>query len=235
MFNFKISGIAAGIAFILSLLIGLFSGAGFTVIFFKAVIFGGIFFTLSCIVYWLINQFIPELLNPPEDDLGFPSSGSKIDISIGDGPLMGAFPIDNSEMVDDIAGKPSTQARSSYGRAAESQFASLPLDPGENSGYNAYGNVSGDLENLEDIPGTVSDAGMTGRGGFSDTLPDMDGLTDGFTGSAAGMAEENAFDFGNSGRKRSKKSSKKPGMADDFNPKELAQAIQTVLKKDEKG
>ena len=227
MFNFKISGIAAGAAFILSFIIGLFSGTGILVLLLRAFIFAVIFFVLSFLVFWLLAQFMPELLGASEDELGFPSSGSRVDISLGDDSVTGAFPRDNSDNVDDIAGRPSTPAKT----------ASLPLDQGMNAGYNYEEGIEGDLEAADGSPnfGFNSETGKSGKTGSAELLPDIDNFTEETPGSAADVVNTGSVDFDSSTPRRPLSSSRKPGVAGDYNPKELAQAIQTVLKKDEKG
>ena len=218
MFNFKISGIAAGTAFVLSLVIGLFSGSGFLVPLLRALIFAIIFFALSCLIFWLLAQFIPDLLSSPEDDLGFPASGSQVDISV-DGPVSGAFPTDNSELVDDIAGRPSALPKA----------ASLPLDQERNTVYDGDGEVVGDLEAVGD--GEAMEFGS----GSAEAIPELGGESESIPGSAADVDNTGDVGFDSPEPRRPRSSSKKPDMAGDFNPKELAQAIQTVLKRDDKG
>ena len=215
MFNFKTSGIIAGAAFVLSLVIGLFSGSGFLIPFIRALIFAVIFFALSCLIYWLLGQFIPELLSAGEDNLDIPLSGSRVDISV-DGPVSGAFPSDNSESVDDIAGKPS----------ASPKAASSTLDREGNSGYNEEGEV-GDLEAVDD--------GNVMRAGSAEILPDLNEVSENVPGSATDVENTDDIGFDTSEPRKPRSSSRKSDMAGDFNPKELAQAIQTVLKRDDKG
>jgi hypothetical protein len=220
LFNFKISGIAAGAAFIISMVFGLFSGSGILVLLVRALIFAALFFALTCLIIWLTAQFLPELLNPPEDDLGFPLSGSRVDISVGDDRIGGAFPMDNSDIVDDIAGKPSTPLKS----------ASLPLDQMGNTGYNEESGIDSDLDAANSGKGFSS--GISEGGGYAETLPDMDGLTE---SAAADAAVPGSIDFDSSEPRQPLSSSRKSEMAGDFNPKELAQALRTVIKRDEKG
>ena len=226
MFNFKISGIAAGAAFILSVLIGLFSGSGLLIILLRALIFAVVFFGLTCLIFWIIAQFVPELLNAGEDDLGFSLSGSRVDISVGDGNITGAFPSDGSESVDDIAGRPSAPVK----------VMSQGLDQGGNAGYNAEGEELGELEDAGDeLSLGANSGGRSERAGSGDALPEIDGMTDTIPGSAADTENTGEGGLDSSEPRRPKSSSRKSEMAGDFNPKELAQAIQTVLKKDDKG
>ena len=226
MFNFKTSGIAAGAAFILSFVIGLISGAGIAAVLLKAFIFAFLFFAISFFVLWLVAQFIPELLNLSEDEPGFPVPGSRVDINIGDDRIIGAFPSDNSDLLDDIAGRPSTPEKSP---------ASL-LDQGENAGYNEERDIGNDFGVQEDrAMASDFNEGTAKKTGPKELLPDMDGLTDGAPGSAFDGINIGAIGYESSGPRKPKSSSKKSEMAGDFDPKELAQAIQTVLKKDDKG
>ena len=229
MFNFKISGIAAGAAFILSLVIGLLSGSGFLILLLRALIFAILFFALSCLIFWLLAQFIPELLSGPEDDLGFPAAGSRVDISVGGENITGAFPADASESVDDIAGIPSSSLKA----------ASSPLDQEGNTGYNSKGEVAGELGASGDGEAVRAGSGREApeSAGSEDALPDLEGVADAesIAEGAAEGANTDDMGFSSSEPRRPKSSSKKSDMAGDFNPKELAQAIQTVLKRDDKG
>jgi hypothetical protein len=92
--------------------------------------------------------------------------------------------------------------------------------------------VDGELEEIDD--GSVS-GGRPRRVASGDALPDIDGLAEDTQGSAAGVedAEEISFDSPEPSRRTS--SSRKSDMGGDFDPKELAKAIQTVLKRDDKG
>ena len=223
MFNFKICGIVAGVACILSLIIGLISGSGFLVLLFRALILGILFFVISCLISWLQIQFLPELFNPEEDTLGLSSPGSRVNISVGNGPVVGAFPADNSEMVDDIDGVSS---------AAE-KLSPEPLDQMENAGYNQPNKIGDDLEfgNSRAARGMNSDR----KADSADTLPDMSDLGEGVLGDVSDMVGANAINADSYEPRRPKSYSKKSEIKGDFNPKELAQAIQTVLKREEKG
>ena len=213
MFNFKVSGIAAGAAFILSLLIGLVRGGiGVPMLFLRAFIFGAVFFALFCVGYWLLSQFLPELISAAEDELGFPSPGSRVDISLGDGPIIGAFPMDSSESVDDIAGSPSAPASNS------------PLDQGENTQYNEQREV---MDGLESITSGSLDT-SPGRAGIE--LPDMDGFAENSSDNI--MEGDTDLESFNTPEPRRSVSGKNTEMAGDFDPKELAQAIRTVLNKE---
>jgi hypothetical protein len=221
LFNFKAGGIAAGAAFALSLLIGLVSGTGFLALLLRALFFGALFFGLSCLIFWLLGQYVPELLSGAEDDLGIPVSGSIVNIQ--EGPVAGAFPQDSSDLVDDIGGRPSARTRQNPG--------DTPLDQEEKVDYT-------DTQDISDGPGNLSSGGFAGSSPASsgaEAFPDMDGLSETFTPQPGEFdAGAVSFDTPEPGRPRSSLGSGTT-LKGDFNPKELAQAIQTVLKKDEKG
>jgi hypothetical protein len=218
LFNFKAGGIAAGTAFILSFCIGLFSGIGFLALIVRALLFGALFFGLSCLVFWLLGQFVPELLNEGEDGIDIPLPGSRVNISIDGGPPEGAFPQDSSDSVDDIGGRPSTEVRQN------------PLDQDDNVDYNGEKALADSLGSFStgDISGAPASSGAA--------LPNMDSLSEAFTPQPGGLGGGDvSFDTPEPRRPRSSSGSGKTTLKGDFNPKELAQAIQTVLKKDEKG
>jgi hypothetical protein len=225
LFNFKAGGIAAGVAFALSFIIGLVSGTGFLTLLFRALFFGALFFGLSCLVVWLLGQFVPELLSGAEGDSDISVPGSIIDIH--EGPVAGAFPEDNSESVDDIGGRPSARPRQNP--------RSTLLDQEEKVDYT-------DTQDLADDLGSLSAGSFAGSfpeppvSSGAEAIPGMDGLSEAFTPQPGGFdAGAGSFDTPEPERRRSSSGSGATTFKGDFNPKELAQAIQTVLKKDEKG
>lgn len=248
MFNFKISGFAAGAAFVLSLLVGLVSGAPAPILLLRALLFAVLFFLLICLVFWLLNQFVPELLSAADDGLDL-APGSRVDISVGPDRIEGAFPAGDHDAVDDIEKTPPLSAPGD----ADSLFSAPGgLDQGEEGGYTTGGS----------LPAEWPDGNSAGKGaGFEtadsgeiDLMPDFDSLSAAFFSNADSPAagggekpaepeeisafETPAFDSPESGApepRRPLSSSKNSSMKGDFNPKELAQAIQTVLKKEEQG
>ncbi|MDR2049482.1 MAG: hypothetical protein LBP69_08495 [Treponema sp.] len=236
MFNFKTSGIAAGAAFAVSLLLGLASGAGFPALLFRAVGFGGFFFLLFCVIFWLLGQFIPELLSGSGDL--FDAPGSRVNLSVGSGPIEGAFPSEDTDEVDSINGG---MARVSPGQlpvqpdedADSSVSAGKALDQNDEEGYNKKEFVSAGEASGRPAGET---AGKGGRNsGEVDLIPDFDTLSEAFLPDSGPESPETAaFDIPEQKKAGSRVSSNQ-GFGGDFNPKELAQAIRTVLKKEEKG
>jgi len=246
MINFRVSGIAAGVAFVLSLVIGLMSGTAFSAILLRAFVFALVFFALSGLGFWLVSRYLPELLGGAEaggggdiDDFDISVPGSRVNISVGETPVEGAFPGDASEDLDNIDGKSSAGSntadnntaffsepadlQTAGSQAESSQVENSPLDQEKKTEYNQKGDFTDDIGSLVD-PETFEKE-------MEEELPDMGNIGEGFAESEQSMEAEN-FDAPPEPRRSS---SKKPALADDFNPKELAKAIQTVLKKDEKG
>jgi len=245
--NFKVSGIAAGVAFILSLIIGFASGAAFSAILLRAIVFALVFFALSGLGVWLVSRFLPELLNGAEagedeggsdiDDYDISAPGSRVNISVEETPIEGAFPDDASEAVDDIAGSPSTGSFTSGAHTASSRESGdlqadssnaerSPLDQEKKTGYNQGRDITDDIGGLVD-QGDFAE-------GQAEALPDMGSIGEGYTEGGEGGQSMEAEDFAPP-EEPLRVSSKKPAIADDFNPRELAKGIQSLLKKDEKG
>jgi hypothetical protein len=82
----KVNGIAGGIGFVLSCIVGIISGGSFLMVLLRAVIFGALFFVFIEVSQRLIGTFLPELLNPDADaaSAAGEAPGSRIDISVED-------------------------------------------------------------------------------------------------------------------------------------------------------
>jgi hypothetical protein len=84
VFSPKISGVAAGIGFILSFLLGIITGVSFPVMLIRAIAFAALFFALVSAGYWVIGRYLPELFDAVLDKAEAPTLGGQVDISIGD-------------------------------------------------------------------------------------------------------------------------------------------------------
>ena len=81
MIDFRVSGIIGGIAFFLSLLLGMFSRTRFPMLILRPLLFAIVFFVIAAIIKYLISRFLPELLEDrPREDLSL-VPGSRIDIT----------------------------------------------------------------------------------------------------------------------------------------------------------
>jgi hypothetical protein len=170
---------------------------------------------------------MPELLSGSDDPFDVP--GSRVNISVGSGPLEGAFPSGDIDEVDNIdaarafPGRVSVQADKN---ADSSVSAAGALDQDDEEGYTGKGSVS---------PEEVSDRGTGRNSGGADLIPDFDTLSEAFLPDSGPESPESVvFDMPEP-KKTGSGASANRGFAGDFDPKELAQAIKTVLKKDEKG
>ncbi|MDR0600202.1 MAG: hypothetical protein LBG84_09025 [Treponema sp.] len=233
----KVCAAAGGAAFILSLLVGLISGAGLAILLIRALAFAVLFFALFFLIFRLVEQFVPELLNPAGEDMDPEAPGSRVNISLESVPVTGAFPMDASDAVDDISGPPFRDA-------------AAPLDQDKNPGYTESQGPADDLGSfsiglddglvLEDSPekapgsqpGPAAPRLILDEG--EEILPDIDSLAAPFV-SPPGNTGPGRFTIDSPEPGKSPVRAGKKGLEGDFSPKELAQAIQGVLKKDEKG
>lgn len=243
MFDPKISAVAAGAAFILSFLIGLLSGAGFVFVLVRALIFAAIFFILTSVAYWLITQFIPELMNtsaPGAEAAIDEALGQNVDLSVDDEQELSYKAgydtvTDSEEEVPDsiLENRKNNQDDTILGTGdmetpdddASGTFSS-PLDQNGIEGYtekdmseSEYSGASPalPLDVTEDV----------------DALPDLESMSDSFI-SPIGEESENDDDKHESVSLYSgTKTSGGPDGA--FDPREMASAIQTILKRDQKG
>jgi hypothetical protein len=245
VFNPKISGIAGGIGFILSFLIGIISGAGLSLILIRALLCAAGFFILITIAYAAISMYMPELFENQDSMDGL---GVNVDISVGeDANISGGIaaagdgfneflenPMESGENMDSLSGN--------------------TLDHDGEEGYTEKGK-------LEEITGSARPVLPT-EGGSSvedadlvDVLPDLDFMSgafgassngnDGFTGMAGASGADNLGGFGSEesatggavlgGKSPGKSGSGKKGLGEDFNVQEMASAIQTILKRENKG
>jgi hypothetical protein len=229
VFNIKWSAIVGGFAFGLSLLVGMISGGGFIIPLIKAVVFGILFFMLGSCAYWLISHFLSELLDTvpggePEEP------GSRVDIAVNDHSM--------PEQLGDVGGDPDgvagLEAFSGLIDPEEASGGGAALDQKGEDGYTkrgTYAESSGDSEGAPApaIPQDSTDA--------VDSLPDLETMEAVFT---SPVKDQGSAPSGSGGREDGPGAGgsapggrAKPAELDgDFQPKELAAAIQTILKRD---
>jgi hypothetical protein len=255
--NLKLSGIAAAAGFVLSLLIGVFSGGAFGISLLRALCFGIVFFALGALVWMLINRFIPDLLMPPKDEplMTGLETGSRVNISVGDDdiPINAALPSENDSkdalgtVADLMARRAVSQAGSQPAGSAPESADDSPLtgpavlDLGTEEGYSKGGEtalpgadpqVSTEEKEAAFVPSpppaTFSGGNM---GGDIETLPDLDAMAGAFMSSDEEEEGETTASSSIFGVEPKSRTSGK-GKGDDYNPKEVASAIQTILKRD---
>ncbi len=221
MFDPKISGLVAGIAFILSLLFGMIAGAAFLIALLRAIIFGIFFFVFSGLAYWLITQFLPELLDTQNQVSAEPEAvvqdlGSKVNISVGEEEVIPENTL-SSQLVKDTVEE-------------EDEFISeKALDQNDEDSYTRKESDTARVESNE-VP-SQSPALPVGVIDDVDELPDLEGMSDAFVMPVQETGEDSEPLTG----APTTTSSKSAGASASFDPKEMAMAIQTILKRDQKG
>jgi hypothetical protein len=267
--NLKLSGIAAAVGFVLSLLVGIFSGGALGISLLRAVSFGMAFFILSSVIWVSINRFLPDLLIPREEEplMTGLETGSRVDISVGDDDMSAnaALPQEDSKrelgnVAELVAKGPRIQSGEQHSMPAPSLNQGAGNDPapaeppaldlGAEAGYSKSG-VSvvpggGKQSGAPAASGPAAPAEKPGpvfvplpppsplqsfSGGDIEALPDLDAMAGAFMSSDEEEGEESGAPvFGVEPKLRA------PGKAksreDDYNPKEVASAIQTLLKRD---
>jgi len=264
MFNFKWGGIAAGAAFVLSLALGLFIGHAGLHALLRAAIFAALFFGLGTAAWTLINTFIPELLSSSgagrgdiaSNLFGTGTAGSQVNITVDDdqdslsaalpeGQEYGAAGGELDDIGDlfrpkDIDQTPATGYNEEAGYSQEEPGGFAPVDvfapateefasafsddaPSE-SGEEETGEFSMDFNAF--IPGGLS--GGNGEGETEDTDSEADPFSFLNGGGAAAFEEPAAPE-------RKVSSRNKPMQLEgDFDAREIAAGLRTVLQKDKK-
>jgi hypothetical protein len=231
-----VSGAAAfALAFLTSLLLG---HTGFVIALLRAMIFAAVFFGLGIGIRALIANFIPDLLlsgGNADDAAGgvFSGAGSRVNITVEDSPEPalpeqdenGAGPVEVGSYNDLLAGS----------IKAESRYAERDIDQNPETGY-----TEDQAEESAPVFGKVK---FDDIGDFS---MDFGAFVSGdSSGDGEGDAGTDSFSFfpgaGDSGgspdipEPERKASGNKPmKLEGDFDPKEIAAGIRTVLNK-EKG
>jgi hypothetical protein len=257
VFNFKISGIASAFGFFVSLILNLAAGAPFPVFLVRSLAFGVLFFVVSGIIWFLISHFLPELLDgdisAPGGRIDIEEGSEAGDLSFGDGGagIRAALANDSDEALGDISdylqsndappkdgpaasgGIGMFSADDISGNGASPAFSVPPVDQVGGSDYNESGGVyASSPPGKPGGSGGVSSAAPVVPGSI-DILPDLDSLAGAFLPSS-GDAEEDTVDYSiPPPAKNPSLNSKGQKMEGDFNPKDLAMGIRTILGKEE--
>ncbi|MDR2178605.1 MAG: hypothetical protein LBP20_11300 [Treponema sp.] len=256
MFNIRWSGIAAVAAFIISTILGIAVGVQIVVILIRALSFAAAFFVLAALVWRVINRYLPELLqNPPSRDASFmpgAEPGSRVNITVGDVEIPYNAAVPPEDFSDEALGNITEAAQAGIRENAGIPPDDLPdgsplsplnpvspppvfaegMDQSLSSRYTQQRDgvlavPPANPASAGDIPGIP---GLEGLSGGIESLPDLDALAGTFMSS--GAAEEESDSTPNSPGAPEHRSKKGKEVGEDFNPKELASAIQTILKRD---
>jgi len=247
--NVKWGIYAAAAALLLSFLTGILMGhAGFSVALVRALIFAALFFGLGIGAWTIINTFIPELLFPETNDAAVnifgsestqspdpQSYGSRINITLGD-RSEAALPENNGTDSDEV-GNISDLVSGAIDPAKDTKEANWQtgLDEIKENSYTGNG---------EDISSSMGGAAepspFESGGGFS---MNFDSLTMGAGGGLDPFGDSFSLpaDSGGAAKKEEVLPERKVAgntpreLEGDFNPKEIALGIRTVLETDKKG
>jgi hypothetical protein len=241
MFDVKISAIAAGTAFIVSFLLGLLSGASLPALIIRPLVFAVVFFIIAAIVYFLVSHFLPELLEgdlPASMDAGDAlGPGSRINITEDESagtPVYAAQPDDSEDDLGNIADL-LTQAKTARPAPMPAETGFPGLDQSGEDGYNRNEAVSAGGRNGGGFTGSGSAGPSLDPADSMDVLPDLDAMARAFLpGSGGGEDEADVTEYSTSddSPKRPLAGGRGQKMEGDFNPKELAAGIRTILKKE---
>jgi hypothetical protein len=238
---------AACIAAALSALIGIFAGVGFLALFFRALVLGILVGAAAYGAVFLLRTKVPGVVAPAaESDFEAPGeseTGANIDIVLPEeGPDLDTISVGSDLGLDSaLSSVPGPfavrrdQASSDYAPPheegmngiAELEEASL-LEPETPSAVTGPAIPSNAAMNLERRPSP----------GFEelDVLPDLEGFADSFTASefASGASSAEGQEKTLSRAQGGGLASAKTG-AEGLDPASLAQAVRTILKREQKG
>jgi hypothetical protein len=244
MLNIKWGVTCSIAAFVIAILLSLFVGnTNFVVALLRGLSFAGLFFLLGIGAWALINHFIPEILSPQSGPdatstiFSDAPAGSRINITLGE-PSEAALPEKEGEPhdideVEDIGDLVSGNLKRPPKRAAEHIDQSPETSYTEESGgfapaqddFSAAHGGGGDFS--MDFSSFVSDSGGEHSGSESGT----DGAHSDFD--AFTLPSGGAGDSSDEDRPQRKASRNKPEKFEgDFDAKEIAAGLRTVLQKD---
>lgn len=223
--DLRASLIGSGVAAVLSILVGLVAGVSALALLVRALVGGLAFGALVFGAIFLMRRFVPELFQGQAEDL--PLSGSSVDIV-----LPGDLP-EGSETLETEgeAGEGPTEAPSRPAplRSRRGRPATDLVDEAEDLGYEAE-SLLDDSRVAEGPPAPQPLPAQEAGGGFDelDVLPDLESLSGGFSPLGNDAPAEAPQDFSEAPSPRPK-----AGGSSDSDPMVLAQAVRTLLKRDQ--
>jgi hypothetical protein len=214
MDNWKVPAMVAGGAFVLSFLIGLFSGALFGIILLRAVIFGMLGGVLALAIPFVADRYLPDIQDDEE-----PVPGGSVDIVLDqENPHLAA----GGDFIQEVVEGPSETTDSPGG------VDSLPDDEGV-SELEAVGDEDEAGSPKPDLPTEVVEPSQEPAPSPMGGLPTLDAFEDSFSVQLTAEDGGGGADLGG-------------GFAEtvnvdgaDHDPREIAKAVQTILKRDQEG
>ncbi|MDR2096501.1 MAG: hypothetical protein LBP76_13445 [Treponema sp.] len=255
MFDMRINGIIAGLAFIISVLVGSLSGGAFLIVLLRALIFAVVFFVIAAGINLAVSRFLPELLDMNDND----RPGSHIDVTVEDEDNPIALPDEDSEgdvdNIGELVGESGGEGEGSFENIMEGTGLDRPgkngytvnTEAGEDTSFSDNKSIdphaspltdkqamskpnirtSADVQDFQPaIPSRSSEDADS-----VDVLPDLEDMAKAFLPSEGADKEESAFE--DAPQKKQSKSGKGKSLAGDFSSKDMAQALQTILKREE--
>lgn len=221
-FDWRVSAVAAGVAFVLSLIVGVIAGVAFGAILLRAFIWALLFGVGAAGLVYVVDRFIPELRQSlkqsAKDQAEQPVAGESVDIVVDEDLLGEDSPVPiaaapdaggDQEVLEELdAAEPDESGGSGYDpesplAAATASESPQALAEGD---AEAGAEVVGEPEELEEAP---PEAGSTS------SLPDIDGFSGSFEES---KGTDEIIDSGESSGE---------------DTASMARAIRTVLKREE--
>lgn len=253
--DLRASLVAAGAAVALSALVGVIAGVGILILFLRALACGVFVGAAAYGAIFLLRQTVPEVVAPPiESDGGVDlEMGGNVDIVLpSEGPVLEAesdvdIPSSLEAAEDEESGLEPAPPQASPYQAPSRQVFPRPKRKVETEGEALRASEAAELEDasllepeargveaVAAIPANASSA--RDKPGFEDldVLPDLDGFSDSFTASefASGGSPSSGSDRP---APRSGGSASPRAGQEGMDPASLAQAVRTILKRDQKG
>lgn len=257
MFNFRWGVILGCAALVVSAVLGIFFGVQPLYIFLRALIFFGVFFGLGTGIYIVINSFFPELLLSDEKQAGDETSeqpGSRINITLGN---TGEYAVPelyrNSGDSQELGNIEDLVSGAFRPRVVEEPVLSqtADLEGIDRKREEVYNNMSMESSQIASNPDSFQfddspppAAALHEKPVFTpvfgdDTadlgvLPDLDSMARAFSSAYGGeAAEAHPFEEAEPARNNNKGNKPQP-LQGDFDPRELAEGLRTILSKDKK-
>lgn len=261
--DLRASLIASGAAAILSMLVGVISGVGFLAIVLRALAGGIVFGAVVYGAFFLFRRFLPEMFSSGDGaETGEPVVGGTVDIVLqGEGPEetlgagQGLTDLDSAAIgtgTDLEAGLASNLVGTP--EPAQQRSARSPVPPAPARGRQPAV-LAAEEEEAEDVSPFAGESLIDGDGSEEgeaeafpqpqpsaraslarssdglddlDVLPDLESLSEGFPSSMGGGGPAPAHEFPESDHRPSD-----GGRRGDTDPAMLAQAVRTLLKRDQ--
>lgn len=245
MFNFRWGFIFAAFAMIFSVGLGIFNDVRAVHIFIRALFFSVIFFGMGCGLRYLVSSYFPELLftsGEPVQEESTEKHGSLIDItlgSVGEYAVPEMFKDDDQEIgnIEDLISGSFRQRSSNIGQNGIDRTREEVYNTTESQAVDNEKDISVFSVERQELPPSAviqperfSFTPSVGDSGGLEGLPDLDVMAQAFSPAFSREPEPAAFQpievFEQVQYNKGNKPHPLPG---DFNPKELAEGIRTVL------